>query len=294
MKGRKSNGLFRAARRCLAPVFIYILAAIVLELLFLVFSAAFGHSFSRTAAYRFFLENESLLMMLFLSVPMFFLLYRKYREDCFLWQADRGDRPELPRKGYIVLTALSAAVGLNILIQLTPLIRWFPSIIEVNEDLSGSSLILSLLYSAVVAPAVEEVLFRGLMFRRMREYMRFLPAAFLSSLLFGLMHGNMVQFIYATLIGLLLAFIYEHYGNLRAVVLFHAIGNLTSGLSALFLTPQILHELPALPWIAAGAFLLAAGTGLLTIEKNVRPPVYRRPVFPAAEEEDKEADQKEI
>lgn len=294
MKGRKSNGLFRAARRCLAPVFIYILAAIVLELLFLVFSAAFGHSFSRTAAYRFFLENESLIMMLFLSVPMFFLLYRKYREDCFLWQADRGDRPELPRKGYIVLTALSAAVGLNILIQLTPLIRWFPSIIEVNEDLSGSSLILSLLYSAVVAPAVEEVLFRGLMFRRMREYMSFLPAAFLSSLLFGLMHGNMVQFIYATLIGLLLAFIYEHYGNLRAVVLFHAIGNLTSGLSALFLTPQILNELPALPWIAAGAFLLAAGTGLLTIEKYVRPPVYRRPVFPAAEEEDKEADQKEI
>ena len=185
-------------------------------------------------------------------------------------------------------------MGLNILIQLTPLIRWFPSIIEVNEDLSGSSLILSLLYSAVVAPAVEEVLFRGLMFRRMREYMRFLPAAFLSSLLFGLMHGNMVQFIYATLIGLLLAFIYEHYGNLRAVVLFHAIGNLTSGLSALFLTPQILKDLPALPWIAAGAFLLAAGTGLLTIEKYVRPPVYRRPVFPAAEEEDKEADQKEI
>ena len=132
------------------------------------------------------------------------------------------------------------------------------------------------------------------LFRRMREYMRFLPAAFLSSLLFGLMHGNMVQFIYATLIGLLLAFIYEHYGNLRAVVLFHAIGNLTSGLSALFLTPQILHELPALPWIAAGAFLLAAGTGLLAIEKYVRPPVYRRPVFPAAEEEDKEADQKEI
>ncbi len=294
MKGRKSNGLFRAARRCLAPVFIYILAAIVLELLFLVFSEVFGHSFSRTTAYRFFLENESLIMMLFLSVPMFFLLYRKYREDCFLWQADRGDRPELPGKGYIVLTALSAAVGLNILIQLTPLIRWFPSIIEVNEDLSGSSLILSLLYSAVVAPAVEEVLFRGLMFRRMREYMSFLPAAFLSSLLFGLMHGNMVQFIYAAIIGLLLAFIYEHYGNLRAVVLFHAIGNLTSGLSALFLTPQILNELPALPWIAAGAFLLAAGTGLLTIERYVRPPVYRRPVFPAAEEEDKEADQKEI
>ena len=152
----------------------------------------------------------------------------------------------------------------------------------------------TLLIVIVLAPFVEEVLFRGLMFRRMREYMRFLPAAFLSSLLFGLMYGNMVQFIYATLIGLLLAFIYEHYGNLRAVVLFHAIGNLTSGLSALFLTPQILSELPALPWIAAGAFLLAAGTGLLTIEKNVRPPVYRRPVFPAAEEEDKEADQKEI
>lgn len=81
--------------------------------------------------------------------------------------------------------------------------------------------------SGILIPMAEELVFRGLSFQNLRRELDWLPAAVFTSVLFALYHGNWIQGIYAFLMGLLLALVYEAYGNLTAPWLFHASANLT-------------------------------------------------------------------
>ena len=67
---------------------------------------------------------------------------------------------------------------------------------------------------AVAAPLGEELLFRGLLFRGMRGYWRFGPAALASGALFGLFHANPGVIVPFALIGVLFAWAYERTGSL--------------------------------------------------------------------------------
>ena len=77
---------------------------------------------------------------------------------------------------------------------------------------------LMLLYSVLLAPLFEELLFRGLLFNQLRRYGRCF-AILITALLFGLMHTNVLQLIAAVLLGLLLAWIRECYGLPYAILL---------------------------------------------------------------------------
>ena len=54
----------------------------------------------------------------------------------------------------------------------------------------------------VVSPIVEEVVFRGLVAKRIQDYLGTAWAVALSAVIFGAYHGNVMQFVYAGLLGL--------------------------------------------------------------------------------------------
>lgn len=70
-----------------------------------------------------------------------------------------------------------------------------------------------LLGSCLVIPIAEELLFRGVVYKRLKLYFGVTPALIGSALIFGIMHVNLVQFLYAAVIGLLLAFVLEKTGS---------------------------------------------------------------------------------
>jgi membrane protease YdiL (CAAX protease family) len=80
----------------------------------------------------------------------------------------------------------------------------------------------------ILIPIAEEVMFRGVIFARFRVTLSFWKAAFYATLLFSFSHSNLVQFLYAFCVGLLLAFVYERYQTLWAPILLHICLNLTS------------------------------------------------------------------
>lgn len=82
--------------------------------------------------------------------------------------------------------------------------------------------------SGILIPLAEELVFRGLGYQRLRREMNALPAAVITAMLFALYHGNLIQGIYAFLMGLLLTFVCEIYGSLSAAWLFHAAANFTA------------------------------------------------------------------
>ncbi len=107
-------------------------------------------------------------------------------------------------------------------------VDFFASFNELSDVVYSGSIWIQLLASSVAAPLVEEFLFRGLLYKRIRTYMKMVPSMLISAFVFGVIHGNMVQFAYAFFIGLFLAYVYEKYKTIWAPVIFHAGANMIS------------------------------------------------------------------
>lgn len=99
---------------------------------------------------------------------------------------------------------------------------------DASEVIYSGGIVIQLLVSCVCAPLVEETLFRGLVFKRLRGIMNTTAAMVISSVLFGIIHGNIVQFIYATLVGFICAYVYEKFKTISAPILVHASANIFS------------------------------------------------------------------
>jgi len=84
-----------------------------------------------------------------------------------------------------------------------------------------------LFYSAVTAGVTEELLFRGYLLPRLELLTRNrYVSIFISSLLFGLAHykyGTVRNVVDAMVIGSILALYYERYRNIKVVILFHVL-----------------------------------------------------------------------
>lgn len=83
------------------------------------------------------------------------------------------------------------------------------------------------LYAGILAPVTEEILFRGVVQRSMLPFGKKL-AILVSSLTFGLFHGNLLQTPYAFAVGLVLGYVAAEYNILWSMVL-HMINNLVLG-----------------------------------------------------------------
>ena len=129
---------------------------------------------------------------------------------------------------YPFLAGIFMCLGCNWLIDMSGIINIFTGFNEVADSLYGGSIIFEFIAMVIIAPLLEELLFRGIIFARLREYMSVKVAIVISALIFGIIHGNVVQGMYAFIIGICLAYIYERYNTLLAAVLFHMSANLMS------------------------------------------------------------------
>ncbi len=80
--------------------------------------------------------------------------------------------------------------------------------------------------AVIAAPVVEKILFRGIVFRSMRKFSPAWAAILMSSVLFGVYHLNIVQAVYATLMGVAAGILYERKRNLLFPILVHFANNL--------------------------------------------------------------------
>lgn len=129
--------------------------------------------------------------------------------------------------GYLLLWCVSIAIE--------PVIMRLPS----DQSVLGSGGWL-LLSAVMLAPLLEEVVFRGYIAGGLRYAYGPIVAWVVSSLAFGLAHGFAAPAINATLCGLVLGFYYMRYRSITLVVMLHAMNNLT----ACFLSTLNLDQTP--------------------------------------------------
>ena len=124
--------------------------------------------------------------------------------------------------------AAAASIGGNFLINLTSLTESSEAFQEAESSLFSGSVAVQIIGIGFVVPICEEMVYRGLIYQRMRQFMSVTLSVVMSAVFFGVMHGNIVQGIYAFALGLMLAYAYEKYGSLRAPVLCHISANCVS------------------------------------------------------------------
>ncbi len=99
-----------------------------------------------------------------------------------------------------------------------------------NENIGGGSFLGAVVVAVIGAPLIEEIVFRGIVFRSLRRVSPPWVAILVSSVLFGLYHMNTVQIVYATLMGLVAGIIYEKSNNLLFPILVHVANNLVAAI----------------------------------------------------------------
>ncbi len=137
-------------------------------------------------------------------------------------------RDVLRHAGVVILLSIFVSVGLNLLLLLINLPQYSERYQEVTVMLYTPPFWQQLLSSGLLIPIVEELLFRGVLFRVLRRRMSFPWAMIISAVVFGVYHGNLVQFVYAGLCGVLLAYLYEKYHTILAPILSHAAMNIVA------------------------------------------------------------------
>lgn len=171
-----------------------------------------------------------------ITMPICYFLMKKDKKRETIINGEISYEP-LEYKLYIpvIILGIASCIGINNLISISGLIELFPGFLEVAEAIYGGGILLQIISVAIIVPILEELLFRGIVYKRLRGYMKTEIAIVVSALFFGLFHLNVVQGLYAFIIGLLLAYVYEKYKSIWAPILFHIAANSVS----IFLTEVI-------------------------------------------------------
>ena len=156
-----------------------------------------------------------------------------------MWKRDRTLLPSVAKKRqwgsplgrflfYLAVFAggAAASLALSYLMAKSGLTEQFSN--QVQENLFAAGLWLQVIGLGIVVPPVEELIFRGLFYERLREWMPRGWGILCASAVFALYHGNPIQMVYAFPMALLLHLVYETGGSLAAAVAFHMGAHLIS------------------------------------------------------------------
>lgn len=123
--------------------------------------------------------------------------------------------------GCITLTVL-----LSLIMSFMP--QAFENYNEIMKNLEPSGGILTFIYVLLIGPSSEEIIFRGAIFDRTRLAFGFWIGNVLQAMFFGIYHMNLIQGIYAFLLGMVLGMIVYATGSILCSILAHIIFNSTT------------------------------------------------------------------
>ena len=109
-----------------------------------------------------------------------------------------------------------------------------------------------LLSTVFLGPILEEYLFRGIVFERLKKKVSLYKAMFITSFCFSIMHGDILQMLYAFAVGSFLNYVYIKTQNIKIPIFLHCFLN-----GFFFIGNTILEKIPF--YMQIFIFLLGIG-----------------------------------
>ncbi|WP_034671244.1 CPBP family intramembrane glutamic endopeptidase [Epilithonimonas caeni] len=130
-----------------------------------------------------------------------------------------------------------------------------------------------LIMTVILAPILEEILFRGIIMKGMvNNNVKPVTAIVISAFIFGLVHFNPWQFAGAFLLGLVLGLVYYKTKSLLMSILLHAFNNLVSAMMMLYSDSETFSDLTHLNKelvLVMGIVIFAVPFYFFAIHKNI-------------------------
>jgi membrane protease YdiL (CAAX protease family) len=169
------------------------------------------------------------------------------------------------KKSPALSLAVCAVLGVSLNAICSSVIALLPSELTASYAASAAPLgaltLVGIVDTVMLAPLVEELIFRHAVLGRLRTIVPCAAALAASALLFGAFHGGVIWIIYATLCGLALGALYLKYDSLLPPLVMHAAFN---GANYLFL----LLPPEASAYVLACAAVLASLSALYIIRNK--------------------------
>jgi membrane protease YdiL (CAAX protease family) len=146
---------------------------------------------------------------------------------------------------------------------------------------TGNNLAYSILYAAIAAPIVEELIFRKILLSKLRRYGD-IPAILITAFAFGLFHMNLAQFFYAMALGIIFAYITIRTNTVKYSIILHImINSIGTAVAPLAIKTNIIFSTIIVMWVFG---VITAGVVILVFNiKRIR--LYRA-AFPLAKKSD--------
>lgn len=177
----------------------------------------------------------------------------------------------LPMVGGLILLMLGMQYISTYIIMMLATINpgWYQTYEDLMKSIGfGNVTPILAVYSILIAPISEELIFRGVTMKYAAKAMPFFLANMFQAFLFGLFHGNVVQGTYAFVVGLFCGYVCFKGGSIYLSILFHMMFNLWGTFAADFFSytgDSVLIHLA----IFAGA-VLAAAAGMLLYQRGIK------------------------
>lgn len=142
---------------------------------------------------------------------------------------------------WLILLGVGCSMTINALLFFTGLISidiFLNYLKDISRSFSGS-FGRDILETCIIGPILEELLFRGVVMNLLKRFLPYRWANLLQALIFGIQHFNIVQDIYAFVLGLILGHIYNKFGTLYSDMIVHMSINTVGG----FLLPAIMRSI---------------------------------------------------
>lgn len=163
-----------------------------------------------------------LFAALFCLVPMWII----YKSVPKLIPASIKEKSELIKYFIWVFAVVAVGVILNIILTHSGLITRSQNFSQAQNTLTDGDILIKILCNALIIPILEELLMRGIIAGQLCLWYGPVQAVFLSTICFGIIHNNIVQFIYAVLIGAILGIMYVKNKRLSMCIIAHGLINL--------------------------------------------------------------------
>ena len=168
---------------------------------------------------------EISVVIAILVIPIAGYLYRKDTESL-----DKKEICKISKKDILIvwIIGICSCILWNSCIMFTSIQDMSGAYQNVASKIYESSVWVQVKGMGIIVPAMEELLYRGLLYRRIRRFVSVKGAVLITAIVFGVLHGNLVQFVFATGLGILLAIAFERYGRVEMAIQMHVAINLTS------------------------------------------------------------------
>lgn len=137
---------------------------------------------------------------------------------------------------------------------------------EMESAAFTSNTISMLLYASFIGPIAEEIVFRGFVMRGFQKFGNFY-AILISAVFFGAFHGNFIQSIFATLVGLVLGYVAINYSILWSILL-HIINNFIFGDLLSYLTSGLNESTQSTIFLVIEAVFFLGTIVVIILKRN--------------------------